>query len=297
MDKLFIFAGPCSVDENNASEIVEISKLGITGTRVVGLKSRTCIEASCDAMGIDYESYIKNLNFNINGITTETYVEPPSVRLMKEIHDQTGLVMATEIMNPLVQIPPIQKHSDLNMLLWNPSVNQLGWQVYETAHLASKNNWHVGIKNGKWLGTNVEDLENPHTEASIEKTWKGLVSYAKVHTEKVISIHRGFDVPNKNQHRNLPLHSIAHNVKKHSNTRLFFDPSHAYGPKLRDEIIEETIMAMQLKIEGNEFLYDGILIEVGTSKTDTDQHLTIEEFKDLVFELSKFRNLQSPKDF
>lgn len=297
MSELYLFAGPCSVDENNASEIVEIAKLGITGTRVVGLKSRTCIEGSCNAMGIDYESYIKNLNYNLSASSADNYVEPPSVKLMMEIHKQTRLVMATEVMNPLVQIPPIQRHKELKMLLWNPSVNQLGWQIYETSHLANKNNWHVGIKNGKWLGTNANDLKKTQTESSIEKTWKGLVSYATAHTNKVVLIHRGFDVPNKKEHRNLPLHMVAHNVKKHSNAKLFFDPSHIYGPKLRDKIIHETIKAMQMKDDENKFLYDGILIEVGTSKTDTEQHITVAEFKDLVYELSKFRNLQNPKDF
>lgn len=47
---------------------------------------------------------------------------------------------------------------------------------------------------------------------------------------------------------------------------------------------------MRLKVDG-EFLYHGILIEVGDSKTDTYQHLTVAEFKDLVDQLSKFRKL------
>jgi 3-deoxy-D-arabino-heptulosonate 7-phosphate (DAHP) synthase len=38
-------------------------------------------------------------------------------------------------------------------------------------------------------------------------------------------------------------------------------------------------------------LYDGILIEAGTSKTDSEQHISIKELKELVKELSKFRKI------
>ena len=58
---------------------------------------------------------------------------------------------------------------------------------------------------------------------------------------------------------------------------------------MRDHIVEGTIEAMKMKDEDENFLYDGILIEVGDSVTDTYQHITVQELKDMVTELSKFR--------
>jgi hypothetical protein len=48
---------------------------------------------------------------------------------------------------------------------------------------------------------------------------------------------------------------------------------------------------MKMKINENEYLYDGILIETGRSKTDTEQHISVEELKILCKEISKFRVL------
>jgi hypothetical protein len=76
---------------------------------------------------------------------------------------------------------------------------------------------------------------------------------------------------------------------------MLFDPSHSYGPSKRDEILEGTIKAMNMKLNDEEYLYDGILIEAGTSVTDTDQHVTIAELKDMVKALSKTRDLQGPE--
>ena len=49
---------------------------------------------------------------------------------------------------------------------------------------------------------------------------------------------------------------------------------------------------MKIKISENEFLYDGILVEVGTSKTDSEQHISLKDLKEMVKELSKFRMIQ-----
>jgi hypothetical protein len=58
---------------------------------------------------------------------------------------------------------------------------------------------------------------------------------------------------------------------------------------LRDKIVEGIIEAMKLKINENDYLYDGVLIETGTSKTDTEQHITVDELKYVINELAKFR--------
>ena len=49
---------------------------------------------------------------------------------------------------------------------------------------------------------------------------------------------------------------------------------------------------MKMKINDREYLYDGILIEVGTAKCDTDQHITVAELKGLVEQIAEFRELQ-----
>ena len=72
---------------------------------------------------------------------------------------------------------------------------------------------------------------------------------------------------------------------------MFFDPSHVCGPKLRDQIIDKTLEALQLKLDDSRWLYDGILIEAGTSTTDTEQHITINELSNLIDEISKFREI------
>lgn len=54
-------------------------------------------------------------------------------------------------------------------------------------------------------------------------------------------------------------------------------------------------MEYESKWDKNHFLYDGILIEVGNSKSDTHQHISVDELKYLTQELSKFRDLVSPE--
>ena len=109
---------------------------------------------------------------------------------------------------------------------------------------------------------------------------------------KTVLIQRGCDLPNKGQYRNLPIHQTAKRTKLATpGIELYYDPSHALGPKMRDEIINNTVEAMKLKIDEENYLYDGILIEVGTAKCDTDQHITVKELKELAQKLSEFRDL------
>jgi hypothetical protein len=154
----------------------------------------------------------------------------------------------------------------------------------------------VGLKNGKWLGEEYKKAEDIEFKGvtSIEKVWDGLVDYAQQAPETIL-IQRGCDLPAKGEYRNLPIHQTAkrtklRNVKK--GVKLFFDPSHALGPKKRDQIVDETVEAMKMKMNETDYLYDGILIEVGTAKCDTHQHITVTELQDLAERLSAFRELQ-----
>lgn len=291
-DNLKIIAGPCSVDEKNYQQIREIlqikvnGKRAVWGVRVVGLKSRTNFEDSKEAMGLDYPAAKKNLRLLHDKKDFDKMVVYPSVTIAKRLIEEFDTVVATEVMFPHLQLPVFEKYLPKNrVFLWNPAVNQLGWPLWEMAYFAQKNHWYLGIKNPKWLGEEGK---------SFAKTWVGLHSYATSflkERERIVLIHRGVDVENKGHFRNLPVHQVVKKIKKENpEIEIFFDPSHTYGPKLKDKIIEGTLEAMRLKVDG-EFLYHGILIEVGDSKTDTYQHLTVAEFKDLVDQLSKFRKL------
>ncbi len=298
-NQLEIIAGPCSIDQKNIKEIYQLANLKLNnnyilmGTRVVGLKSRTQLSHDGNGMGIDYQTILQNQNILDKGGKITDLLTPPSIKLAQEIQKKTDLLVATEIMLPILQIPQmLNKLKSHKVLLWNPSVNQLGWQIKQMSKYANQQKWYIGIKNGKWVGAQIEKTNqiNYNKQTTLEKTWTGLVSYS--HPAQTILIHRGVDVPEKKLHRNLPIHQIASRVKQHTKCKLFFDPSHIYGPKLKHIIVTETIKAMQIKIN-NQYLYDGILIEVGTSQTDTEQHISLVEFKNLIEQLSQFRTIIS----
>lgn len=296
-NKVNIIAGPCSVDEDNIQQIYDIAKIeidgkkAINGTRVVGLKSRTSFDQSGKGMGMDFDVFMKNMQKLIDEGSTQNFEIPPSVKIAEQIVNDTDLIIATEIMSPLVQLPAFSRDIFRGKLMpWNPSVTQLGWHLLQMSEFAKKNDWFVGIKNGKWIGKNLSDLDD-NTETPIEKVWMGLSKYSDNIGDKVVLIHRGFDVPEKGEYRNLPVHMIPKRIKQQTkNIKIYFDPSHSYGPAKRDQIVEGTIEALKMTINEEEYLYDGILIEVGDSKTDTDQHITINELKDLIKEIFKFRN-------
>ncbi|MBN1916036.1 hypothetical protein JW796_03545 [Candidatus Dojkabacteria bacterium] len=291
--KLTIIAGPCSIDETNVPEIYEISKLPVAGTRIVGLKSRTALDPKGEGMGIDFEPIMKNLEILWRGGNLNDLLIPPSVEIAEKFHKDTGLIVATEIMLPSIQLPLFEGRIGKGKLMaWNPAVNQLGWQIIEIGSYARKNRWTIGIKNGKWVGEDISKADSTEydKQTSLEKTWAGLTEYGGRDND-IVLIHRGVDIAEKGSYRNYPVHNISKRVKQSTRTKLFFDPSHIFGSKKRDQIVEGTIDAMKIKEENGAFLYDGILIEVGTSKTDTDQHITIDELKFLTKELRKFREL------
>jgi len=287
-NKLTIIAGPCSINENNKKEAYQIAdikvrgKRAIAGTRVVGLKSRTSLSLDGKNMGIDYAVFMSNLKKSIEGKPSSSFEEPPSVTLARQICKDTGLIVASEIMSPLIQLPCFEDESFNNKLLvWVPSVSQLGWTAMKMALFAKRNGWLVGIKNGKWL--------------EMEKTWEGLASYVQAHIEpnKAIMIQRGIEVPERGKFRNLPVHNSAKLLKERG-FQVYFDPSHSYGPQLRDLIVQGTIDAMKLKTSDGMYVYDGVLIEAGTSVTDRDQHITHTELQEMCRRLSEFRELVAP---
>lgn len=298
-----IIAGPCSVDDNNIHEIHELSNIeikgrrAIAGTRIVGLKSRTGLDASGNGMGMDFDVYQKNSDIIMQGGSIKDLLIAPSAYIAQEISKKTNMLIATEVMNPLVQLPSFEgKLGKGAFLPWNPSVNQLGWHISQIAQFARRNGWQVGIKNGKWIGDHLEsaNTEEYQGKTTMEKTWAGLVDFVGELEQDIILIHRGVDVPGKGNYRNAVVHSIAKRVKAETGAKLYFDPSHSYGPKLRSHIVDATIDIMKMKLSKNEYLYDGILVEVGTSTTDTEQHITIKELDHMVKKLSTFRSLKEP---
>lgn len=306
--KVTIIAGPCSVDENNVAELLRIADLrvvniekktqqAIWGLRVVGLKSRTSMNTSGEGMGIDFHSYMRDVEVIASGRFPEALVMAPSVAIAQKLVRETGLTVAMEVMDPLVQLPLYEKMIPKGKLFaWNPAVNQLGYQMYAMGIYAQRNDWYIGIKNGKWFGDVSDGAVNV-----MEKNWIGQVSFATKNgqfplKEKIAMIHRGVDVAGKGLFRHAPVHDSAEKVKKATGVKMFFDPSHSFGRFLRDQIVEQTIVAMKMKTVDGEFLYDGILVEVGTSKTDTEQHITIEELQEVCDQIATFRNLTSPQE-
>jgi len=299
---LKIIAGPCSINLKNVSDIYKIAdikvngKYCIWGTRVVGLKSRTSFYKDGKGMGLDFKDYIRSLNKILKDQKLFEIKIFRSMKIAKKIYKETNFLIATEIMDPLIQ-PLLYEHiiPKNKLLLWNPAVNQLGWPIFVMSQIIKRNKWYLGIKNPKWLGERFKkvNLKIYKNRTTMEKTWEGLVHYSGLEKNRIILIQRGVDIAEKKDYRNLPVHNLALRVKKHTGCLLFFDPSHSYGPKMKEKILPATIKAMKMKIDDNNFLYDGILIEVGESETDFDQHITIGELEILCKELSKFRELET----
>jgi 3-deoxy-D-arabino-heptulosonate 7-phosphate (DAHP) synthase len=300
---LRIVAGPDSIDDYNIDEIYEMAEItangkkAIYGTRTVGLKSRTGFDGNNSSqgfMGFDFEAIMRNFDIFGLGGNTDDLKSLPSVEMAEKIYHDTGLLCSTEIMLPAIQLACIAKSFKFKpFMVWNSSVDQLGWHVRQMAGFAGEYGWTIGLKNGKWLGEDYETAEDISYEGvtSIEKTWDGLVDYAKLASETVL-IQRGCDLPRKGEYRNLPIHHTALRTKRRNKgIKLYFDPSHALGPKMRDKIVDLTVEAMKMKIDETEYLYDGILIEVGTAKCDTHQHISVQELRELVSKLSDFRDL------
>ena len=303
---LEIIAGPCSITPENAEEVInETAQIrtpdgnrAIFGTRVVGLKSRTSLDLEGEGMGIDSQVMQKAMKLPPH---ERMKLKIPSVEIAGKIVKATGMVITTEIMIPHIQLPywESKKLFQGKLMIWNPAVNQLGWNVFEMGEFAQRNDWNVGIKHGKFLGKDPLEVANHpeyNGETSLEKVLVGLTSYVPDMREDLIVIHRGVDVPGRGDYRNAITHEIMKRVKQKipKSNRLYFDPTHSIGPVMRHKIVEEIMKAMELKVD-DAFLYDGILMEAGSSSpVDLGEHITINELKQLVKDLSKFRKIRTP---
>ncbi|MDF9796049.1 hypothetical protein OKW21_001312 [Catalinimonas alkaloidigena] len=300
-----IYAGPDSLDDFNIEEVYKMAEIksddkpALYGARTVGLKSRTNFDMdNSDAgfMGYDFEAIMQNFNIFGKGGNADDLVPLPTVEMAEKIYKETGLIPSSEIMLPAIQLACIKKSfANDPFLVWNSAVDQLGWHIRQMAGFAEEHGWIVGLKNGKWLGEEYKKAESKDFKGktSIETVWDGLVNYASI-ADEVILIQRGCDLPAKGEYRNLPIHYTATRTKRRhadKNVAAYFDPSHSLGPKMRDQIVEETVKAMRMKVSEDEYLYDGILIEVGTAKCDTHQHITVNELQELVEKIAEFRTL------
>ncbi|WKN42851.1 hypothetical protein [Tunicatimonas pelagia] len=305
-----IFAGPDSLDEYNIEEVYRVAEIkadgvpAVYGARTVGLKSRTNFDkdnTDKGFMGYDFEAIMKNFNIFGHGGNADDLIPLPTVEMAEKLYQDTGMIASSEIMLPAIQLACIKKSfPSAPFLVWNSAVDQLGWHVRQMAGFAKEHGWMVGLKNGKWLGEEytISETEDFSGKTSIETVWDGLVNYSMLAPE-VILIQRGCDLPAKGEYRNLPIHYAAKRTKaRHldKNVQLYFDPSHSLGPKMRDQIVEKTVEAMKMKLNDEQYLYDGMLIEVGTAKCDTHQHVSVEEFTELVACLSEFRTLSGRRE-
>lgn len=303
---LEIYAGPCSITPENTEEVIaETAKIttpdgvrAIYGTRVVGLKSRTALDLKGDGMGIDSQVMQEVIQ---KGVEATKNHQIPSVELAEKIAKATGMQIATEIMIPHLQLPfwAAKKALKGNVMVWNPAVEQLGWNLLELANFARENDWNVGIKHAKFLGKDPLEVANHPDykgETTLEKVLLGLTTYVGKIDGDLIIIHRGVDVPGRGDYRNAIIHHIMKRVKsKIPHSKIFFDPTHTIGPVMRHTIVDEIISSMKLKV-GSDFLYDGILMEAGSSSpVDIGEHITLDELRDLVKTLSEFRKIRSPK--
>jgi hypothetical protein len=199
--KIKIIAGPCSIDKKNIEDIYKIAeikikgKFAIWGIRMVGLKSRTNFNKKGEGMGIDFKTFIKNLDIFKKEKSFKKLIPLPSIKIASELIKKTKVLVATEIMEPILQLPFFESFIPQNKaFLWNPAVNQLGWDVFITSRYVKENKWFLGIKNPKWLGETPIKSKNYKEKTSAEKTWEGLVSYTDLNKERIFLIHRGFDV-------------------------------------------------------------------------------------------------------
>jgi hypothetical protein len=306
-NKVTIIAGPCSVNEKNIEQIHAIARMKVTsrdgtispaiwGVRCVGLKSRSSINKTGEGMGLDFHAYMKNIKHLMSGGGIEGLVITPSVEVAKRLIVETGVVIASEIMEPLSQLPVYERELPKGkVLVWNPAVNQLGYQMHVMGTYANRNNWFIGMKNGKWLG------EAPEGEVNImEKNWIGQVTFATEDgtfplTDRIAMIQRGVDVSGKGEYRNLPVHESAVKAKRMAGVKMFYDPSHIHGTLLRNKIVDATIEAMHMKMDDGTYLYDGILVEVGDSLTDTGQHISISELQEICDKVAVFRDLNNDR--
>lgn len=273
-----IIAGPCSIDKKNADEAVAIGNIPeVDGVRCVGLKSVT---SPRPFMGIDADWF-----FN------ESTEKQPSLEIAKRIVVETGKFVAMELMDMRQLHHFMDSHLFIGkMFLWNPAIMQLGWPIHNMAKVAKEHGWRIGLKNPKWSSDPELELLPGVILDNGEKTWWGNAHFSQNAGVKPIMIQRGIEGKGKKPFRNLPNHAASTKMRK-LGLEVYFDPSHSFGKELRDRIVDWTLEALEMRLDDGRYLYTGLLIEVGTSQTDTDQHISIDELKRLIEGIKKQREL------
>ncbi|MFN4174138.1 MAG: hypothetical protein ACK4HV_03420, partial [Parachlamydiaceae bacterium] len=118
---------------------------------------------------------------------------------------------------------------------------------------------------------------------SDERHWYGIYEHiinAGFPKEKLAAIHRGFapgHEDNPYNLRNLPDYEMAMRMKEKMGIQMLLDPSHIAGH--RDKVL-------QIVEESKSYDWDGYIIEVHNHadnfKTDSKQHISIEQFKEFL---------------
>lgn len=277
MKDFTIIAGPCSIDEKNIEEAIEIGNIEeVDGVRCVGLKSVT---SPRPFMGIDKEAYFGN-----------QLLTWPSIKLAERIIEETGKMIAFELMDPF-QLGQYVHLPKGKVFIWNPAIGQLGYPIYRAAKQASRLGWGIGLKNPKWAGEPEFEAAPGIVLDNGEKNWYGNAKFSEEGGVTPVLIQRGIEGAGKAPFRNIPNH-VASMRMKALGYEVFFDPSHTFGKDLRDEIVQRTLEVLEMRAPGEEeYLYSGILIEVGNSQTDTGQHISIIELRELIAGIRRQRGI------
>lgn len=310
--QIAVIAGPCSISGPHYPEMYAIQneffaklKNDVTGFRVVGYKSRT----APDKEGILEKLYgysndellnLRRINPDLNAnaknyygldvcevmvsqrmifagtpIGSKDLPNLPSVMRARDFQKKyPHLLIATEIIEPFVQIPQLKRHlRPGSVLAWTPANDVLGPSKTIYRDLMVEENF-VAIKNPKWLGIDpaLVTEENILSLSGI-KTMLGCMQWANTN----IMIHRGFELEEKEGHRAKPVHEVFDYLKKRvPELSILFDPSHSFGPNYQPEIKKQSVKAVE------KHGYHGLLIEASTATTDAAQHVSTDEMLEIV---------------
>lgn len=185
-----------------------------------------------------------------------------------------GFIPATEIMNSVNAkycIDALKEYGpEAKMVFWIGSRNQNHFEIQDIARILAQASDQVILmfKNQMW---------------SDEKHWYGIyehIIHAGFPKEKLATIHRGFapgHEANPNHLRNLPDYEMAMRIKEKTGIATLLDPSHIAGDK--DKVL-------QIVEESKSYDWDGYIVEVHNHadglKTDSKQHISIQQFKELL---------------
>lgn len=198
---------------------------------------------------------------------------------------QMGVNPGTEILVPSQAqavmdgvLPSLGENGKL--LLWIGARNQNHYVQQEIARVAAQDaRVHLMLKNQPW-----------HSESH----WEGIVDHALeggMAAENLILCHRGFtpDVhhPNPAGLRNVADNEMAMRIREKTNLTMLLDISHIAGAV---DKLDEVAM------EGAEFDYDGMVIEVHPNPrfawTDAKQQITWEQLDEMLGKLQAGRVIE-----